>query len=142
MKRAFLLVPACLISFPLSRPAAACFVAREPTNQALVDVGLSSIAEPLRVATYRDSEGAVSCVAYLTLADLPSWRLAPRPREIAGSLEPVAKAFGAETCEISVVLEDLVRTADDEMDPDGCQQGTFRYAGGSWSTVEDDAPCW
>lgn len=32
--------------------------------------------------------------------------------------------------------------ADPERDGEVCQVGTFRYDGGSWSTVEDDRPCW
>jgi len=117
----------------------------EPTNEALVDVGSSSIREPLYVATYAGDEGEEdSCLARmaLSLSDLPSRRLVPRPRELAEALAPVANAFGARTCAIAGFVEDIPLADDAEPDPEACQSGTFRFDGDSWSTVEDDAPCW
>jgi hypothetical protein len=51
----------------------------------------------------------------------------------------VAKELGATTCSIAVWFDDP--EADPERDGEACQVGTFRYDGGSWSTVEEDGPC-
>ena len=147
MQRSYLAIPASLVPLLLSNPATgSCFAMPDPEYEALVDVGSSSIREPLYVATYAAGSGAgdVACRARIMLsdADVPSRRLVPRPRELAESVAPVASAFGAKTCEIMVWMDASLLAGDGEPDPEECQRGTFRYDGGSWSTVEDDAPCW
>jgi hypothetical protein len=145
VQSSYLAIPASLISLALSSPANACFAMPDPEYEALVDVGSSSIRKALYVATWAadTGEGDAACRAHMVLseADVPSRRLVPRPRELAESVAPVASAFGAKTCEITVWLDDSL-LAGDTSDPEECQRGTFRYDGGSWSTVEDDAPCW
>jgi hypothetical protein len=88
--RTSLVSPACLISLVISELSVACPVMGEPTVEALVDAGLSSIRTPLRLTVYRrddDPSGGV-CIASLDLAlsELPSRRLVPRPRELADAV--------------------------------------------------------
>jgi hypothetical protein len=133
-----------LFLFPLPGASSACFIAPEP--EALVDIGLSSIRTPLEVSWF-GAPGDRSCAATLNLSvsTLPSRSLAPRPREIAEELAPVAAIGGAERCSIRVwVVDDIDPGAEDagEPDPDQCWIGEFRFDGGSWWSVEEDATCW
>jgi len=149
--RTSLVSPACLISLVISELSVACPVMGEPTVEALVDAGLSSIRTPLRLTVYRrddDPSGGV-CIASLDLAlsELPSRRLVPRPRELADAVAPVAEVFGVKSCAIGVSVEDDLDRAvatDSEPEPDGedCRRGIFEFDGSSWSEVEDDASCW
>jgi hypothetical protein len=128
---------------PIHSTVIACGVGSEP--DALVDTGLSSIGTPLEVSYYGggDGEGACRATLHLRLSALASRSLVPRPRELAEELVPVAKAYGAKTCEIFVwLMDDVSHDADTVADDEACRRGEFRYDGGSWSTVEDDAPCW
>ena len=131
----------CPLSFLFSDPVGACPVS-VPDREALVDAGLSSIRDAISVAVY-DREGDPYCQALLDLklSALPSRSIVPRPREIAAEVAPVAKAYGAKNCAITVYVEDDTDTdfADDEEE---CYRGEFRFDGASWWAVEDDAPCW
>ena len=140
MQRTFLLIPVCSLPLLIST-ARACPVA-PPDREALVDVEVSSIRLPLEVGVYDDPD-APWCRALMALAPsaLPSLRLVPRPRELAGDLAPVAEVFGVKTCMIMVWVNGESDGAADEPSEE-CYVGEFRFDGGSWSTVEDDAPCW
>ena len=126
------------LSLLLATAAPACILA-EPRQEALVDAGSSSIREPIHVTVYGDGD---YCYALRDLphAAVPSRSLVPRPRDLADEVAPVMQAFGVRACTIEV------RSADDAGGPDardegGCRRGEFRFSGGSWSTVEDDASC-
>ena len=141
-----LLLPLALVlSASVQTAALACPVI-EP--DALVDTGLSSIRTPLEVSYYGGDEGDGSggfCTAFLRLdlSALASRSLVPRPRELAEELVPVAKAYGAKTCEIAVwVNDDLHPEVDARADPDACRLAEFRYDGGSWWPLGDERPCW
>lgn len=142
MLRSSLIGPFCLASFLLSDVARACPMP-VPDREALVDVGLSSIRDALRVGIYDREGGDPYCQALLglELSALPSRNVVPRPREIASEVAPVARAYGAKDCEITVwVIDDTdsdYRDGDEE-----CYRGEFRFDGTSWRSVEDDEPCW
>jgi hypothetical protein len=126
----------------LPDPTRACPVV-EP--DALVDSGLSSIRTPIQVNYYGGGQDGGFCHARLALelSTLPSRNLVPRPRELAGELVPVAKAFGAKTCEIMVwVNDDLHPDVDALDDAESCRRAEFRYDGGSWWAIGDEQPCW
>ncbi|TMA35824.1 MAG: hypothetical protein E6J87_02460 [Deltaproteobacteria bacterium] len=140
MQRLLLVLTACLFALLVSA-ARACPV-MTPDREALVDVEVSSIRLPLEVGVYDDPD-APWCAAGMELAPsaLPSLRLVPRPRELAGELAPVAKVLGAKTCTIMVWLNgesDGAATVPSEE----CYVGEFRFDGASWSQVEDDRSCW
>ncbi|HKA15021.1 MAG TPA: hypothetical protein VKH41_08395 [Myxococcota bacterium] len=141
MLRFRIVLSACLyaLSFPIASPAFACPVADPPL--ALVDTGLSSIATPIEV--YGDPDGG-SCSALLQLAveSLPSRSLVPRPHELAEQLVPVAREFGAKTCEISVWTLDDGLPDDERYSEEACRSGTFRYAERTWWAVGEDERCW
>jgi hypothetical protein len=128
---------------PIQSTALACsFGAVEPI--ALVDTGLSAIRTPLQV-TYYGGDGGRACHALLdlSLSELASRSLVPRPRELAEELVPVASAYGAKTCEIVVwVTDDLDLEADEFEDADACRRAEFSYDAGSWWAVGDEQPCW
>jgi hypothetical protein len=126
----------------MANPSHALSCLAEPERpRALVDTGLSSIRTPIEV--YADPE-TDECHAMLRLSveALPSRNLVPVPRELARELVPVAKAFGARTCEIAVWTIDDGASEEERYDEDACRRGSFRYDGGSWTTIEDDKPCW
>lgn len=123
---------------PIYSTALACPAAPPPV--ALVDSGLSSLRTPLEVR-YEPGPDGGTCYASLELlaSALPSRSLVPRPRELAEELVPVAKAYGAKTCHVAVLVTDGTGASEDE---DGCWRGEYRYGVGSWTEVEADHPCW
>ena len=140
MLRSSLVGPLCLASFLLSDAARACPMP-PPDREALVDVGLSSIRTALAVAIYDFDETYCRASLDLPLSTLPSRSIVPRPREIASEVAPVAMAFGAKNCEITVwVMDDT--DADYSDHEEECYRGAFRFDGASWWAVEDDEPCW
>jgi hypothetical protein len=111
---------------------------------ALVDTGLSSIRAPLEVTYYGGGEDGGTCSALLALrvSTLPSRSLVPSPRELAEELVPVAKAYGAKTCEIAVWVTDDTDPEADDFAEDACRRAEFRYDGSTWWAVGDEQPCW
>jgi hypothetical protein len=126
--------------FCSSSPASACPV--PPPPDALVGLGLSSIRDDLEVRVHGEGD-ARSCHATLDLPveSLPSVGLAPRPREIAPVLAPVARALGVETCTVHVFVSGDDPTWD-ERDADRCWYGSYRFDGDFWRTESEDTTCW
>ena len=139
MTRSTLSLATYLVLLSIPNPVRACPV--DPN--ALVELGLSSISEPLQLAIYGDPDPSFCrALLFLTASELPSRSLVPRPRELAQELVPVAKLYGAKSCEIVVLVRDDVEPeADRDVADDACQRGEFRFEGDAWWTVEDDAPC-
>jgi hypothetical protein len=142
MLRSSFVGPFCLVSFLLSEDARACSIAA-PDREALVDVGLSSIREALRVGVWDREGGDPYCQASLDLelSTLPSRSIVPRPREIASELAAAARAYGAKECEITVWVTDDTNT-DYSDDEDQCYRGEYRFDGASWWAIAGDEPCW
>lgn len=137
MARLSLSLATCLILLAVSTPIQACPMEAD----AVIDVGLSSISTPLELGIFRGPD-ATYCSAWLVLdaSALPSRSLVPRPRELAEELVPAAQAYGADTCEIVVLVSDDVESeSGSDTDDDACWRGEFRYDGGSWSEIEEQS---
>ena len=130
-----------LTALVIQNPTHASSYFDDPTPRVLVDTGLSSIRTPIEVYADRETD---ECHAMLKLSvqELPSRNLVPVPRELARELVPVAKAFGSKTCRISVWAIDDSAPDEDRYSEEACRRGSFRYDGGSWSTIQDDGSCW
>ena len=132
---------ACLFLVPFAHPAPALSCLVEETPFALVDTGLSSIATPIEVRADPDRRWCYASLS-LSVLSLPSRSIVPVPRELAGQLVPIARAFGATKCRISVFTDDENAPGEERYGKDACRTGEFRYDGSTWWAVGEDGPCW